>query len=43
MSALSVVRDPDDRTQRRIIVTPNIGRNKIKTAQMTCKYRKQKS
>ncbi|KAM7211334.1 hypothetical protein V8F06_013290 [Rhypophila decipiens] len=40
---LSIVRDPDDRTQKRIIVTPNIGRNKIKTTQMTCKCRKQKS
>ncbi|KAK4129016.1 hypothetical protein N657DRAFT_50085 [Parathielavia appendiculata] len=40
---LSVVSDPDDRTQTRIIVTPNIGRNKVKTTQMTCKYRKQKS
>ncbi|KAM7190419.1 hypothetical protein V8F33_009535 [Rhypophila sp. PSN 637] len=40
---LSIVRDPDDRTQKRIIITPNIGRNKIKTTQMTCKCRKQKS
>ncbi|KAK4210257.1 hypothetical protein QBC37DRAFT_322526 [Rhypophila decipiens] len=40
---LSIVRNPDDRTQRRIILTPNIGRNKIKKQQMTCKYRKQKS
>jgi hypothetical protein len=40
---LSVVRNPDDRTQTRIVVTPNIGRNKIKMTQMTCKYRKQKS
>lgn len=40
---VSIVRDPNDRTQRRIIVTPNIGRNKIKKAEMTCKYRKQKS
>jgi hypothetical protein len=40
---LSLVRDPDDRNQTRIVVTPNIGQNKIKTAQLTCKYRKQKS
>jgi hypothetical protein len=40
---LSVVRDTDDRNQRRIIVTPNIGRNKIKKTEMTCKYRKQRS
>ncbi|KAM7189007.1 Protein of unknown function (DUF3435) domain containing protein [Rhypophila sp. PSN 637] len=40
---LSIIRNPDDRTQRRFIVTPNIGRNKIKKTQMTCKYRKQKN
>ncbi|KAM7213602.1 Protein of unknown function (DUF3435) domain containing protein, partial [Rhypophila decipiens] len=40
---LSIIRNPDYRTQRRFIVTPNIGRNKIKKTQMTCKYRKQKN
>lgn len=39
---LSVVRDPEDRTRTKIIVTPTIGRNKIKKTEMTCKYKKQK-
>jgi hypothetical protein len=40
---LSIVRDPDDKAQRRVIVTPSIRRNKVKKTQMTCKYTKQTS
>ncbi|KAH8891472.1 hypothetical protein GQ53DRAFT_147693 [Thozetella sp. PMI_491] len=40
---VSIVRDPEDRTRNRIVVTPTINRNKIKTAQTTCKYRKGKT
>ncbi|KAL2020080.1 hypothetical protein VTK56DRAFT_8884 [Thermocarpiscus australiensis] len=40
---ISVVRDPDDPTRVKPIVTYRINRNKIKEAEKTCKYRKQTS
>ncbi|KAK4233013.1 hypothetical protein C8A03DRAFT_39310 [Achaetomium macrosporum] len=40
---LSFMRDPNDPTQMRPIVTSIINRSKIKKTQMTTKYRKQKS
>jgi hypothetical protein len=40
---ISVVRDPDDPTRVKPIVTYRIDRNKIKVAEKTCKYRKQTS
>ncbi|KAL2192268.1 hypothetical protein P885DRAFT_19357, partial [Corynascus similis CBS 632.67] len=38
---IAIVRDPDNPTRTRPIVTANINRNKIKETQKTCKYRKQ--
>ncbi|KAK4233270.1 hypothetical protein C8A03DRAFT_19623, partial [Achaetomium macrosporum] len=40
---ISLVRDPDDPTRVRPIVTSNILRNKTKETQKTCKYKKSKS
>ena len=40
---LSIVRDPNNRTLRRIILTPNLNRNKTKTTDMTCRPRRQTS
>ncbi|KAL2137751.1 hypothetical protein VTI28DRAFT_8386 [Corynascus sepedonium] len=40
---IAIVRDPDNPTRTRPIVTANINRNKIKETQKTCKYKKQLS